>query len=95
MSGWKMLVEGRLESMLTQFGKNVPGMFEVGTRVVKVEGEPGDYHRPGAGGKIIAVIPRSFLSGEMPHFPGAYFVEWDDLPRSAVGFVTATKLRRE
>lgn len=56
-----------------------------GSRVEKAAGEPGDAHPIGSLATVLGSVSH-------PSVGMAYFVEWDDMPRHAVG-VSAWKLR--
>lgn len=65
---------------------NAAGAIEAGARVRKVWMEDGDSHALDATGIVLGSIKASIGIG--------YFVEWDDMPKTAV-FVTEKKLARE
>lgn len=63
--------------------REAPGAFPNGTRVVKILDEPGDTHLVGSLATVLGSIPApAALRVIAPYF---YFVEWDVLPRVAVG----------
>lgn len=66
-----------------------PGALPNGTRIRKVNSEPGDSSPDGALGTV-----QSSVENTTDQFPGcrfAYFVEWDHMPRAFVG-IMATKI---
>ena len=68
-----------LASLLGVYTENeAQGAITNGTRVVKVNSEPGDAHQNGALGTVLGSIGPH----EVPGFPGiryAYFIHWDGL----------------
>lgn len=65
-----------------------PGAHPNGSRVVKVREEDGDSTPLGTGGTVLGSLDGSALGyrnpdGSVVRF--AYFVEWEDKPRVAVG----------
>lgn len=54
------------------------GAMENGTRIKKIVHEQGDMHPMGARGTILGSLTA-------PGLRIAYFVEWDDQPKKAVG----------
>lgn len=58
------------------------GCWRNGTRIVKTMAEPGDTHPIGAKGTVLGSV-------YVPTQGVGYFVEWDDMPRVAVGVVAA------
>lgn len=68
-----------------KFEGDVPGALAAGTRVEKVQTEPGDTHKDGDRGTILGSI--SSPLGQI-----GYSVEWDDLPGMAVA-ISALRLR--
>jgi hypothetical protein len=77
-------------------------MLDIGTRIVKVNSEPGDGHKDGSKGKILTVIPipitKAIGISEAVRTAGgcfpagyiitcAYFIEWDEHPGIPVGTI--------
>jgi hypothetical protein len=58
-----------------------------GTRVVKVWGEKGDAHPLGAEATVLGSMSH-------PDVGVGYFLEWDDMPRTAV-FAAAKKVKQK
>lgn len=55
----------------------VPGAYKNGTRISKIDEEPGDAHKIGALGTVLGSLWQ-------PARGVAYFIEWDDMPKFAV-----------
>ena len=62
-----------------------PGAYPNGSRVTKINAEPGDTHQNGS----TATVLGSFGHPDVGH---GYFVEWDDCPKKAV-FIEASKVQ--
>lgn len=71
------------------------GAWRNGTRIVKVAVEEGDAHPVGSLGTVLGSMaaPPEMIAQLTTEFGRRsrvlYFVEWDDLPRHAVGVVSA------
>lgn len=67
--------------------RQAEGAIPNGTRIVKACDEPGDAHTIGALGTILGSIgtPPEWLPEHLRKVKYAYFVEWDDMPKAAVG----------
>jgi hypothetical protein len=66
-----------------------PGAIPNGTRIVKQNSEQGDSQLDGALGCVLGSIKTP--AGTKGKYPGVayfYFVEWDALPRAAVGIIS-------
>ena len=68
--------------------QDVLGAWKAGTRVAKVNGEPGDATANGTPGVVLGSIAHPDVHGGEVF----YFIEWADAPKVAVGCM-ARKLR--
>lgn len=57
--------------------------LKVGTRIEKINSEPGDLHQDGAQGELLEVLPHQDGEGSW-----GYVVSWDDKP-GALGLVAS------
>lgn len=77
----------KLEALLRRAKTNaVPGALANGSRVEKIEWEPGEYHLPGATGKLIGCL------GKTDGGVYGYFLNWDEQP-GLLAFTTSSKIR--
>lgn len=97
----------RLSDLLTEPGwvgvftrHETAGAIPNGTTIEKAEVEPGDSQPLGARGKVLGSLPNipevveeAKRRGVRPPDAYWYFVEWDALPRRAVGIID-WKIRR-
>lgn len=70
--------------------EEAPGALPNGTRIEKTGAEPDDYHGDGAKGTILGSVTAEDCAQHLGQKPGggselAYFVEWDNMPKYAVG----------
>lgn len=69
------------------------GALSNGTRVAKINSENGDGHQDGAEGTILGSIGPADADIQAEFGAEfAYFVEWDDQPKTAVG-ITSNRVR--
>lgn len=73
--------------------EEAPGAYENGTRIEKTNSAPGDGHHDGETGTVLGSLSAQDAVNELGAQPKdsdlAYFIEWDDMPRMAVGIGSA------
>lgn len=66
-----------------------PDALQNGTRIEKINSQKGDGHQDGDTGTVIGSIDaedaQEYLGAKPKGSKLAYFIEWDDMPRCAVG----------
>lgn len=67
---------------VTMIAGHAPGAYELGTRIKKVKGEPGDSTPIGDEGTVLSSVRNEDVAPNV-----FYFVEWDHTPGLPVGII--------